>query len=94
MGSDTRPSTMDEKEAHQESRSDVSQHESVCCPCLFFLSRPAVLTAVQSTIRTSHKDEPPSEAPVAIITTELHPESDLENNIIGWDSQDDPENPK
>lgn len=53
-----------------------------------------VLTAVQSTVRTGHKDEPHSEAPVLIKDTELHPETDLENNIIGWDSQDDPENPK
>lgn len=44
--------------------------------------------------RGHSKDEPSSEAPVALRDTELHPETDLDNNIIGWDSQDDPENPK
>lgn len=52
----------------------------------------------QTTIRTEtvheRDTEPFSEKPVALKDASLHPENDLDNNIIGWDSQDDPENPK
>lgn len=58
----------------------------------------AVLTVAQEAVLAESggrsKDEPSSEAPVALRSTELYPETDLDNNIIAWDSQDDPENPK
>ncbi|KAL0640682.1 hypothetical protein Q9L58_000353 [Maublancomyces gigas] len=92
MSSDTRPSTMDEKDVMKNQQGDFGSRPD--SPYQQSLSQHELTTVRTKKSVHDGKTEPSSEAPVPIKDTSLHPETDLENNIIGWDSQDDPENPK
>lgn len=62
----------------------------------FYFSSSADSIFGQTTVRTETIHEPKTEpeAPVHLKETGPHPITDLDNNIVGWDGQDDPENPR